>query len=96
LVLFKKDYPSLRAEILDYYFATRGAKGLALREVKLIVVGRGGAGKTSLIKRLKGDPFDPQALVRIRWADPVLTQPDCSRHSFGYGVSRADANHRQS
>ena len=47
-------------EILDYYFATRGAKGLALREVKLIVVGRGGAGKTSLIKRLKGDPFDPQ------------------------------------
>jgi GTPase SAR1 family protein len=44
--------------ILDYYFATRGAKGRALREVKLIVVGRGGAGKTSLIKRLKGEPFD--------------------------------------
>jgi internalin A len=47
-------------EILDYYFATRGAKGWALREVKLIVVGRGGAGKTSLIKRLKGEPFDLQ------------------------------------
>ena len=46
-------------EILDYYFATRGAEGVALREVKLIVVGRGGAGKTSLIKRLKGEPFDP-------------------------------------
>ena len=30
-------------EILDYYFATRGAEGRALREVKLIVVGRGGA-----------------------------------------------------
>jgi internalin A len=27
--------------------------------VKLIVVGRGGAGKTSLVKRLKGEPFDP-------------------------------------
>ena len=47
------------SEILDYYFATRGAEGRALREVKLIVVGRGGAGKTSLIKRLKGEPFDP-------------------------------------
>jgi internalin A len=46
-------------EILDYYFSTRGAKGRALREVKLIVVGRGGVGKTSLIKRLKGEPFDP-------------------------------------
>src|SRR5271165_3407521 len=50
--------PKLPREILDYYFATRGAKGKALREVKLIVVGRGGAGKTSLIKRLKGEPFD--------------------------------------
>ncbi len=51
--------PKPSREILDYYFATRGAKGRALREVKLIVVGRGGSGKTSLIKRLKGDPFDP-------------------------------------
>jgi internalin A len=46
-------------EILEYYFATRGTKGQPLLEVKLIVVGRGGAGKTSLIKRLKGAPFDP-------------------------------------
>jgi internalin A len=51
--------PKPPREILNYYFATRGAKGRALREVKLIVVGRGGAGKTSLIKRLKGEPFDP-------------------------------------
>src|SRR6516225_4070450 len=52
--------PKPSREILDYYFATRGATGRALREVKLIVVGRGGAGKTSLIKRLKGEPFDPR------------------------------------
>lgn len=51
--------PKPPREILDYYFATRGSKGRALREVKLIVVGRGGAGKTSLVKRLKGEPFDP-------------------------------------
>jgi hypothetical protein len=56
----KKRLPKPPCEILDYYYATRGAKGLELRELKLIVVGRGGAGKTSLIKRLKGDPFDPQ------------------------------------
>jgi internalin A len=52
--------PKTPREILDYYFATRGTQGRALREVKLIVVGRGGAGKTSLIKRLKGEPFDPR------------------------------------
>src|SRR5271166_5281166 len=51
--------PKPPREILDYYFATRGAQGRSLQEVKLIVVGRGGAGKTSLIKRLKGEPFDP-------------------------------------
>jgi Leucine-rich repeat (LRR) protein len=55
----QKRSPKPSREILDYYFATRGAKGRALREVKLIVVGRGGAGKTSLVKRLKGEPFDP-------------------------------------
>jgi internalin A len=46
-------------EILDYYFAARGAEGMALREMKLIVVGRGGVGKTSIIKRLMGESFDP-------------------------------------
>src|SRR5271165_6093836 len=56
----QKRSPKPPREILDYYFATRGVKGRALREAKLIVVGRGGAGKTSLIKRLKGEPFDPR------------------------------------
>ena len=56
----QKRSPKPPREILDYYFATRGAEGRALREAKLIVVGRGGAGKTSLIKRLKGEPFDPR------------------------------------
>ncbi len=45
--------------ILDYYFSTRGGQGRALRELKLVVVGRGGAGKTSLIRRLNGQPFNP-------------------------------------
>ncbi|HEX3144747.1 MAG TPA: leucine-rich repeat domain-containing protein [Pyrinomonadaceae bacterium] len=46
-------------EILDYYFSTRGAEGVALREMKLIVVGWGKAGKTSLVKRLSGGNMDP-------------------------------------
>lgn len=50
--------PRPSRELLDYYFATRGELGRALREVKLIVVGRGGAGKTTLIKRLRGELFD--------------------------------------
>jgi len=45
--------------VLDYYLSTRGKEGQALRELKLIVVGRGGAGKTSLVKRLNAEEFDP-------------------------------------
>jgi len=51
--------PKPSREILDYYFATRGAKGRALRELKLIVVGWGKAGKSTLVKRLAGEPMDP-------------------------------------
>jgi internalin A len=46
-------------EILEYYFSIRGDRGSALRELKLIVVGRGGAGKTSIVKRLNRQPLDP-------------------------------------
>ncbi len=44
------------ADILDYYFRTReGAR--PLNEAKLILVGRGGVGKTTLIHRLTTDKF---------------------------------------
>jgi small GTP-binding protein len=54
--------PSTPAVIIDYYFSTRGPHGRPLREVKLIVVGRGGAGKTSLLRRLNGEPLNPLEL----------------------------------
>ncbi|NQT13736.1 MAG: hypothetical protein HQ582_13365, partial [Planctomycetes bacterium] len=54
-----KTAPADPAAILDYYFSTRGAEGQPLRELKLVVVGRGGAGKTSLVRRLNGQPLDP-------------------------------------
>ncbi len=51
--------PKPPKEILDYYFATRGTRGTALRELKLIVVGWGKAGKTTLVRRLAGKSMDP-------------------------------------
>lgn len=44
--------------ILDFYFGTHAGKTRALNEVKLIMVGRGGAGKTSTVQALQGLPFN--------------------------------------
>ncbi len=52
--------PKPPREILASYFRIVGEAGEALGECKLIVVGRGQAGKTSLIKRLNGKPYDPK------------------------------------
>lgn len=45
------------SEILDYYFRTRGG-ARPLNEAKLILLGRGGVGKTSLVNRLVHQRFD--------------------------------------
>ena len=55
----KNAYPRPPYEILASYFRIVGEAGEPLGECKLIVVGRGQAGKTSLIKRLSGQPYDP-------------------------------------
>ena len=44
------------SKILDYYFKTR-EQARPLNEVKLLLVGRGGAGKTSVIRRLRENKF---------------------------------------
>jgi internalin A len=54
----KETPPKSPPEILGYYFSTRGDQGVALREMKLIVVGWGKAGKTTLVKRLAGKAMD--------------------------------------
>jgi internalin A len=43
-------------DILDYYFATCKAAH-PLNEMKLLLVGRGGAGKTSIVRRLRENKF---------------------------------------
>src|SRR5216683_7791811 len=45
-------------EILTYYLESRGKKGQPLLELKLLLVGRGKAGKTTLMKQLAGEKPD--------------------------------------
>jgi len=52
--------PKPPQEILAIYFAQQSSGTKALNEVKIILVGRGGAGKTSIRKRLIEDRFDPK------------------------------------
>lgn len=44
--------------ILDFYFERKKGKNRPLNEVKLILVGRGGAGKTSTVQALQNKPFN--------------------------------------
>jgi hypothetical protein len=83
--------PASPRAILEYYFATRGAEGVAMREMNLIVVGRGGAGKTSLIKRLKGEPFDPARERDARHQHPRTGTglPGWAGAGAGVGLRRA-------
>lgn len=48
--------PAKAQEILEYYFRVRGG-GRPLNEAKLILVGRGEAGKTSVVNRIVKDVF---------------------------------------
>ncbi len=45
-------------EILRYYFESKAQDGQPLLELKLLLVGRGKAGKTTLVKRLAGEAPD--------------------------------------
>jgi internalin A len=56
-VIQKKDQPAKPGEILEYYFRVRGGRR-PLNEAKLILVGRGAVGKTSLVNRLVKDQFN--------------------------------------
>lgn len=46
-------------EAIASYFRERGVASLKLNEVKVLLVGNGGCGKTSLVKQIVGEKFDP-------------------------------------
>lgn len=46
------------ADAINNYYIERAKLSLPLNELKVILVGNGGAGKTSLVKRLMGERFD--------------------------------------
>ncbi len=56
----QKAKPAAPRGILDHYFARVQQGERALNEVRLVLVGRGSAGKTSLVRRLVHDRFDPE------------------------------------
>ena len=55
-----KNPPAKPAAILDYYFSRREEGERPLNEVKLLLVGRGEAGKTSLSRALRGERFNKE------------------------------------
>lgn len=54
------EYGSVAREVHAYVRGLREQGSAVLNECKLIVLGNGRAGKTSAIKALQGDPFDPK------------------------------------
>jgi internalin A len=74
--------PAKPAEILEYYFRTRGGRR-PINEAKLILVGRGAVGKTSIVNRLVHGRFRAESKtegIRItRWPLTVGEKEDSVR-----------------
>jgi internalin A len=85
----KGDAAAKPADILDYYFRLRREAG-PLNEAKLILVGFGEVGKTSLVKRLVGDDFDPyekktDGLAIRDWRIRLNAAEDVRLHIWDFG-----------
>ena len=52
--------PAKPADIFAYYFRSQRETTRPLNEAKILLVGQGGVGKTSLVKRLVENKFDPE------------------------------------
>jgi internalin A len=85
----RKKKPAAPWTILDYYFRTRKAsERRALNEVKVILVGQGSVGKTSLVKRIVYDTFSPGEektegiYIEREWSVPGRSQDEKVQVNF--------------
>jgi internalin A len=81
--------PKLAAEILEYYFSQQSGSQ-PLNEAKLIFVGRGEVGKTSLVKALTTGKFNQREKttqgIRISdWPCPVTRKETVTVHIWDFG-----------
>jgi internalin A len=78
--------PSL---VLDYYFRLKGGKRL-LNEAKLILVGRGGVGKTSIVNRLVHNKYEKdekktEGIQITKWPIRLNGDEDVRLHIWDFG-----------
>ncbi len=81
--------PTRPSDILNYYFAIREGESRPLHEVKLILVGQGAVGKTSLVRRLLERDFNPQermteGIAVARWT-PRVGEADIRVNVWDFG-----------
>ena len=81
--------PKHPQEILAYYFSQRAA-ARPLNEAKLILVGQGGVGKTSLVKKLTTGSFDvhedtTQGIKISDWQCSIAANDSVTLHIWDFG-----------
>jgi len=81
--------PKAPKEILAYYFSQRAASRL-LEEAKLILVGQGGVGKSSLVKALTTGKFNSrekatEGIKITDWVCPLPGQEKITFHMWDFG-----------
>jgi len=75
--------------IIEYFAALENEEERPLNEAKLILIGDGGAGKTSLMKCLRGETFNPQESqthgINIKTLEFLFNQQAIKLHGWDFG-----------
>ena len=85
----KQIQPAKPSDILEYYFRVRGGRR-PLNEAKLILVGRGAVGQTSIVQQLVEGRFDPnekktEGIQITEWPLRLHGHEDVRLHIWDFG-----------